>query len=457
LILEWTRSRKNKNACDFFDFTQRVRCVAISPPFQFAKGPARERTDSQEEGGNSGDKKDQDNEERLMGCAPYLQIFKAGQLVFTTAATLHFHQSEEELPFVQGVDGPVPFNVEQIIQGDILIRCRHLTFGKQRVSMFRSAFHTGYVPPNVMRLTKSQLDGACGDKRFPDDLFLDLIFEKVDAETATRHLETEAEAAHNANQTEDETLDKGKKGPVVKASSYDTMLQGGSRFWDVINARRQEHVSQQNDDPNWGPTVGRRRGDDNSIKKKKTEGGEETKSSPPKERTQLETFSIGNEFDFLPQEPKPATTPPVAAANKQSPQRDSLMDALNALDEDEGPVSTTEADLDTEEIVFDDGHGDATKVADVPPLGEAGTVQDTKDKTEPSEQSTVVAMKESSKASNSESSGGVDTASSNIDSLADDMDELLALSTGDEDFGDMDLADFDDDDDMDDLEAMLKT
>ena len=78
-----------------------------------------------------------------MGCAPYLQIFKAGTLIYTSAATLHVQQSEEELPFVQVMDGTVPFNIGQIVQGDILIRCRHLTFNKKRVSMFRAAFHTG--------------------------------------------------------------------------------------------------------------------------------------------------------------------------------------------------------------------------------------------------------------------------------------------------------------------------
>lgn len=32
--------------------------------------------------------------------------------------------------------------------------------------MFRAAFHTGYVPSGVLRLTKLQLDGACADDRF---------------------------------------------------------------------------------------------------------------------------------------------------------------------------------------------------------------------------------------------------------------------------------------------------
>ena len=333
--------------------------------YQYAKGPKREGETKSGEGTkqDDGDSEDMSKEvdknsaastvsgEKLMGCAPYLQIFRGGQLVFTTAATLRFHQDDEELPFVQGIDGRVPFNVDQIIQGDILLRCRHLTFNKQRVSMFRSAFHTGYVPPNVMRLTKSQLDGACSDKRFPDDFFLDLIFEKVDPETAMKLLENqqeEAEAEKELEKQEDlfDTTGQNKKA-VVKATSYDSMLVGDSRFWDIITNRRKEQIGQKNDDPNYGPTVGRRRGE--SKRKKAAEDGaakDGESQGPPKERTEFETFSIGNEFDFLPSE-KPA---PKAETDKPK-DKDSLMEALMALDEDEAEHV---GDLGTEEIVFGD-------------------------------------------------------------------------------------------------------
>lgn len=36
----------------------------------------------------------------------------------------------------------------------------------QQISMCRAAFHTGYVPHGILRLSKSQLDGACLDGRF---------------------------------------------------------------------------------------------------------------------------------------------------------------------------------------------------------------------------------------------------------------------------------------------------
>ena len=207
-----------------------------------------------------------------MGCAPYLQIFKAGKLIHTSAASLHVQQSDEELPFVQVMDGTVPFNINQIIQGDILIRCRHLTFEKKRVSMFRAAFHTGYAPPNVLRLTKTELDGACADKRYPDDFFLDLIFEKVDADALARHDEEnesgEEESKSGGDGDAGDGTDEKRKGPVLKASNFDSMLQGDSRFWGVIASKKKEHAKQSNADPFYGPTVGRRRGD---SAKKETE------------------------------------------------------------------------------------------------------------------------------------------------------------------------------------------
>jgi tensin len=365
-------------------------------------------------------------EGQLMGCAPYLQLFKSGKLIYTSAATLHVQQSKEELPFVQVIDGTVPFNINEVIQGDILIRCRHLTFHKKRISMFRAAFHTGYVPPNVLRLTKSQLDGACNDDRYPDDFFLDLIFEKVDEDTMATHLEEDEDEDADQN----EASKSGNGGPVVKPSKFDSMLNGDSRFWDVINSKKQEHMKQKNDDPFWGPTVGRRRGGDAKESKEETE--EPSKQGSLEERSQLETFSIGNEFDFVPGE-----------SEEEKPQRDSLMDALNALDEDEG--AHREADM--EEINFEpptDGQSTSPIFSDgVAFLSETSAPK-------PEQKSSDINAEQPSK----EVQTLREAKESPSDDL-DDMDDLLAVA--DEDFGDLNLGDFDDDnDDIEDLESLLK-
>lgn len=369
-----------------------------------------------------------------MGCAPYLQIFKGGKLLHTSAASLHVQQSEEELPFIQVMDGTVPFNINQIIQGDILIRCRHLTFGKKRVSMFRAGFHTGYAPPNVLRLTKKQLDGACNDKRYSDDFFLDLIFEKADADDIAA-IEKEREK-EESKITDNAPGGKGKKGkgPVVKASEVDSMLQGDSRFWDVIASKKQEHVKKASGDPFWGPTVGRRRGDSTRVQAK-DKGEKSDNEAQTKERNQLETFSIGNEFDFL-----PATD---SNKTKEPPKRDSLMDALNALDEEEAAGS--------EEIVFDTLDPSLKKDPPKPifndktdaAIADCGDEEFVQDKVD--------------KSINTTTTTAPPVESSAIDDLLNDDEGIDALlASADEDFGDLDLDDFDDDDDLEDLENMLK-
>jgi hypothetical protein len=385
--------------------------------------------------------------------------------VFTTAATLHYSQDDEELPFVQVMDGSVPFNVDQIIQGDILIRCRHLTFSKQRVSMFRSAFHTGYVPPNVMRLTKSQLDGACSDKRFPDDFFLDLIFEKVDVETAQKLLEDQQEEAEASRELEvqEEKIEEGVKKPVVKASSYDSMLHGDTRFWETIAKRRKEQVAQKNDDPMFGPSIGRRRGvskaNMTTTGADGKAGGTDANGPPNNERTHMESFSIGNEFDFLPQEISP--TPAPTEAKEQ--EKDSLMEALMALDEDEG--GSTLEDLGTEEIVFD--HDAVAPIVQPStsqpeysdPWSEIPASAPTTGGDEQQPPADLIAASTSDITTTNMAPANESTPPANVgDGVdaagSDDIDALLA--SADEDLGDIDLSAFDDDDDLDDLENMLK-
>eukprot|EP00573_Skeletonema_grethae_P002902 CAMPEP_0201691780 /NCGR_PEP_ID=MMETSP0578-20130828/4846_1 /ASSEMBLY_ACC=CAM_ASM_000663 /TAXON_ID=267565 /ORGANISM="Skeletonema grethea, Strain CCMP 1804" /LENGTH=862 /DNA_ID=CAMNT_0048177041 /DNA_START=45 /DNA_END=2633 /DNA_ORIENTATION=+ len=324
----------------------------------------------------------------LLGCAPYLQIFKAGSLVFTTAASVNYAQTKDDLPFVSVGDGPVSFVTEAVVQGDILLRCRHLTRSGQRVSMFRCAFHTGYVPPKVLRLTKAQLDGACGDKRFSDDFFLDLIFEPCDEATASKHLmsnqekttgtnnsgnsgkddndETEGGAANEAAQRR--SMGSVSNANTVSASAYDSMLHRDSRFWDVIAKRREENMKKlaeiekrgeekddsKNDMPLSGPTIGRRRefppkqststdAPAESAADSDNKGtNESAKTKPNSMRSSMNAFSIGEEFGLgfeSSSKPMPSSSegskPPDIPASPPAPKKpDALMEALMGLDED---------------------------------------------------------------------------------------------------------------------------
>ena len=87
---------------------------------------------------------------QVWGCVPYLQLFKARNLIFTVAASMNYSQSIDDLPFCSVSDGSISFLADMNIQGNILLRCRHMTKSGQRISMFRAAFHTGYVLPRVL-------------------------------------------------------------------------------------------------------------------------------------------------------------------------------------------------------------------------------------------------------------------------------------------------------------------
>ncbi len=446
---------------------------------QFAKGPPRDNIPPPPD--DAGD--DYNPDYLLMGCAPYLQIFKAGQLVFTTAATLHYNQNKEELPFCQIADGPISFHIENVVQGDILIRCRHLTAQGQRVSMFRAAFHTGYVPPNVMRLTKDQLDGACTDRRFSDDFFMDLIFEPCGAEMASKHLSGKADAVASAAESMNDVESQNEasqrrergtmagaailaaqakpsenQGATVTASAYDSMLHRDSRFWDVIAARRQDHaqLSQEERDSEAllvGPTVGRRRNFE-----KKAEDGEPSETgaeaASPALTSPLPTFSIGGDFDFL-QHLEPTHEEKESPANPKPKERDELMDALNAIDDDDSPIAARkQRPMPTEEILFDVPAEDCTVIQrtklfmeDILPANESCA--------NPPENSPTEAVANDIKPSESKPLDEATELLADADlDIDEDVDAFLASNETRGDDPDVDDFDFEDDD-LEDLESFL--
>lgn len=436
-----------------------------------------------------------------MGCAPYLQIFKAGTLIFTTAASVNYAQTKDDLPFCAVGEGPVSFLAEAIVQGDILLRCRHLTRSGQRISMFRCAFHTGYVPPKVLRLTKAQLDGACGDKRFSDDFFLDLIFEPCDEATASKHLVADSDkvaagAGDEANEGEEcanEASNRRNMGTVVNpdntftASAYDSMLHRDSRFWDVIAERRKENMqkmaelekqggasdSENKEDgkmPLAGPTIGRRRDFATPQSSEKAEehasehvgAGGNASNSSKNQQNPMSAFSIGEEFGIDLETTKP--TPTAAASSTPAfappsppprPKKDALMDALNDLDTDlfdDDDMHHDSANM-TEEIVFDSDNSPTkastppavaeTKPTEVTPPPVSESLDTTKASNEAAPENTPTIAKE-------DASPSVPAEEDILGS----MDDLADLNIDDDDAGDDallgDVGEFDGFDDLED-------
>ena len=451
----------------------------------------------------------------LFGCAPYLQLFKGGNLVFTTAASVNYAQTKDDLPFCTTSDGPVSFLTESVVQGDVLLRCRHLTKSGQRVSMFRAAFHTGYVPPKVLRLTKAQLDGACGDKRFPDDFFLDLIFEPCDGTNSGEGEDGEGAANEAAERRSMGTTAVGSSN-TVSASAYDSMLHDrDSRFWDVITTRREENRKKQAElekmgetsgeaevkaDENTtlsGPTIGRRRefatkqagsnGEDAN-----NEGVADTKNK--KQQDKMSAFSIGEEFGLSSPsklaDDAPKTTSPFDLPSSPPPrEKDSLMDALMSLDDDgldvddDGEIEfddSGEADITVEESTIpvveetslpvqaatdpvmtessDNTYSQSAVAAETTtiPSQEVATNTDTNDATSEDTSPEVAApteVKNSDAAKEDSETSALDFLP-DIEGLDDDMADL---DVGDIDLGDdIDFDDLDDDAELEDLENFLR-
>jgi protein-tyrosine phosphatase len=203
------------------------------------------------------------------GCCPYIQLFKCGKLIATaspidnsnsnsgssTNSTSNtegdegtFNSNNVRLKWVTVVEETISFSLDFLLQGDILMRCRHIDANGSRTSMFRAAFHTGYVPTGAYRLERSQLDGANVDFRFSEDFFIDLIFEpagahnNVDPANAATSSST---VSSNSNAVDPGNADVNTDSSNNSSSSlttivdkYENSLHRDTRFWDAVAFRK---------------------------------------------------------------------------------------------------------------------------------------------------------------------------------------------------------------------------
>ena len=148
------------------------------------------------------------------GCRPYLQFFRDGKLAHTAS------WQGSENTWAAPSEGSLVFPVDVVVHGDLLVRCRHVDDRERRTSMFRAALHVGFAPTGVLRLTRDQLDGACGDDRFDGDFFIDLIFEP--ASGAQVQALSAGVASHEGGFSE----------------AYDALLAKDSAFWRDVEDRK---------------------------------------------------------------------------------------------------------------------------------------------------------------------------------------------------------------------------
>ncbi|KAN0024005.1 hypothetical protein ACTFIV_008398 [Dictyostelium citrinum] len=113
------------------------------------------------------------------GVCPVLNIYSAtqkGVRIFTSAP---IEGDTKETRTYQSGNATIVFEVRKIVRGDILIVFSHITPFYRVEQICRANFHTGMFSFPTLILTKSDLDGADGDKRFSNDFHLRLDFQEV--------------------------------------------------------------------------------------------------------------------------------------------------------------------------------------------------------------------------------------------------------------------------------------
>jgi protein-tyrosine phosphatase len=187
---------------------------------------------------------DADSDADTSGCCPYLQLFKNGRIIANavmadTSSSSSANRLDDGSQWVRCAAGSVSFQVDCMVQGDLLLRCRHHDKATgARVSMFRTAFHTGYVPSGVLRLTKAQLDGPNTDDRYSDEFFIDLIFAPVEKSAAPAAAAAAAAASDSEENPSAGASDSGVLMDPALTDKFEQMLHRDARFWESVGARK---------------------------------------------------------------------------------------------------------------------------------------------------------------------------------------------------------------------------
>jgi len=206
-----------------------------------------------------------ENEE---GCRPYLQIFKDGKLLYTSTGL-----DSTALRWYTADDASVLFPVGMVLEGDILVRVRHLSSKQIPISMLRFGFHTGFISPTGtssrssvgngsgsnnnssdgsvgvggnVRLSKSQLDGAYNDERFDDRSFwIDLIVRP--APDSGVSADEEKKAAMSAREEaeksglNDEAIDAAERQAITALRERAAAARRKQdAYWEEVHAARRQ-------------------------------------------------------------------------------------------------------------------------------------------------------------------------------------------------------------------------
>eukprot|EP01102_Stenamoeba_stenopodia_P016666 TRINITY_DN5847_c0_g1_i1.p1 TRINITY_DN5847_c0_g1~~TRINITY_DN5847_c0_g1_i1.p1 ORF type:complete len:959 (+),score=192.84 TRINITY_DN5847_c0_g1_i1:334-3210(+) len=118
------------------------------------------------------------------GICPLFEIYnvsKGKQLIYSS------ERLGEEIRSIPANLPGCTFNINCVIQGDILIVFKHITPLYGTENMFFYVFHTGMVENNEMILAKCELEKAHKDNRYAVDFTVSMAFSNIDPELLNNH------------------------------------------------------------------------------------------------------------------------------------------------------------------------------------------------------------------------------------------------------------------------------
>ena len=109
------------------------------------------------------------NYDQKGGCRPFLKIYQGMQSIHTTGI---YSVSDNRAKRIM-----IYLKPSLQLRGDILIKCYHRRQSPPgRVSIFRIQFHTCTLEQDRLVFNKDELEDANTDSRFPNDGFIEILF-----------------------------------------------------------------------------------------------------------------------------------------------------------------------------------------------------------------------------------------------------------------------------------------
>jgi protein-tyrosine phosphatase len=116
---------------------------------------------------------------KRQGCTPRLEIYSCRQYPETLIWSNPF------MRFYDASEGRISLEVGVVVQGDVLLRCMHVTKKGSREKLFRVSFHTAFVTPGQACLHRDDLDdipkrskgsGSSADDRYGANFTVRIFF-----------------------------------------------------------------------------------------------------------------------------------------------------------------------------------------------------------------------------------------------------------------------------------------